>query len=93
MRRLVCTTCATKDYYTSQHPGDAAMGMKFRRVEIPHVKKPPGLCLTINGKDEPELKTLVCDGCSQPIPDGSPAVAITQWRGGEMGDWEREYSQ
>lgn len=42
---------------------------------------------------QPEMKTLMCDGCGVPIQDGEKAVAITQWLGGGMGPWENEYQQ
>jgi len=92
MRLILCLKCGAKPYHQQQHPEDAAYGFQWRRVEIPHVKKPAVHHITINGEAQPEMETLLCDGCSEPLADGSPAVAITQWRGGHMGPWEREYS-
>lgn len=89
MRRILCLECADK-WPKAQHPEDAAMGFKMRRVEIPHVKKPAFHHITINGEDQPEMETLLCDGCAAPIPDGHAAVAISQYRG-ELGPWEKEY--
>lgn len=89
MRRILCLECADK-WPKDQHPEDEAMGFKMRRVEIPHVRKPAVHHVTINGVAQPEMETLLCDGCSAPIPDGQPAVAISQWRG-ELGLWEKEY--
>jgi hypothetical protein len=69
------------------------MGRQWRRVEIAHVQKPSVHHITINGNAEPEIATLLCDGCSDPIPDGLPAVAISAWENGELGAWEQKYSQ
>lgn len=93
MRQILCRACGTKPIHHDQHPEDAAMGFRWRRVEIACVKKPDVHHITINGQDQPEMKTLLCDGCGEPIIDGSPAVAISQWRDGKMGLWESEYSQ
>lgn len=90
MRQILCLDCADR-YPKTQHPEDEALGFKMRRVEIPHVKKPPIHHITINGVDQPEMETIRCDSCSAPIPDGNAAVAISQWRGGELGPWEKEY--
>lgn len=93
MRLLICPQCATAPYHVRQHPEDKAMGFRWRRVEIPHARKPDEHYVTINGKRQPEMATLFCDACGEPILNGSPAVAISQWRDGELGDWEKEYSQ
>lgn len=91
MRLLLCRTCASAPYHQKQHPEDRAMGFQWRRVEIPHAKKPAVHHITINGKDQPEMASLLCDGCSKPINDGEPAIAISQWRGGHLGPWEKEF--
>lgn len=93
MRMLLCPTCGAKPVFQKQHPEDAAFGFKWRRVEIPRAKKPKIHHITINGEAQAEMRTLHCDSCSTPIEDGSPAVAITQWRTGKMGPWENEYSE
>lgn len=93
MRLLLCPSCAGKPFNRHQHPEDAAMGFQWRRVEIAHAKKPKVHHITINGKPQPEMQTLICDGCDTAIEDGSPMVAISQWREGKLGPWEKEYSQ
>lgn len=93
MRLIICQTCAAIPRNKVLHPDDAANGFKWRRVEIAHVKKPPCHRITINDVPQPEMKTLHCDDCGQPIQDGDPATAISQWRGGGMGPWEKEYTQ
>lgn len=91
MRLLLCPACGVKQQ--DQHPEDKAMGFRWRRVEIAHAKKPEEHHITINGVRQPEMPVLKCDHCAADIPDGSPAVAISQWRGGVMSNWEEEYSQ
>lgn len=91
MRRILCPECGA-DWPREVYAYDAALGFKQRIVEIPKVRKPPGIHITINGVDQPELPHLKCDNCGKPILDGTPAVAVTFVRG-ELGPWEAEYTQ
>jgi hypothetical protein len=77
--------------HLTQHPVDKLNGFSWRRVEIERVKKPEHHFITINGVPQPEMKTLRCDICGEPIKDGDPAVAISEWKHGEMAPWEAEY--
>lgn len=92
MRQLLCSACGAKPNALSQHPEDAAQGYRWRRTEIAHAKKPDVHHVIINGVPQKEMETLFCDGCGEPIPDGSPAVAISQWRDGWLVWWEHEYA-
>lgn len=92
MRRILCPNCAA-EFPRELDGQDQAAGFQMRRVDIAQVKKPAGLHITVNGEAEPELATIVCDGCGKSIPDGQPVTAISVWRGGGLGPWEKEYSQ
>lgn len=89
MRRIYCPTCGAK--LPALDAEDRLCGFHERRVPIVRARKPPGHHITINGVAQDELKTLLCDGCSEPIPDGQPAVAVTYWRRNEPDFWEVDY--
>lgn len=92
MRNVLCADCAA-EFPRELDPQYEAAGFQMRRVEIAQVKKPAGLHITIDGEAQPELETIRCDGCGGSIPDGQPVTAISMWRGGGLGPWEKEYSQ
>lgn len=78
------------------HPEDAELGFKIRKTRIAAVKAPPELCIKISdGVNEETIPVpeLVCDHCNAALPDGSPAVAVSMWRDGELAEWEHEYTQ
>lgn len=97
-RYILCSKCSQR---MQLHPEDERMGFKQRRVEIPGVKTPPGLArqVTTYGDDghvsveRTELTSLVCDGCNDPVPDGTPVTAVTLYRGPEPEPWEEAYGQ
>lgn len=93
MRILLCPECAAKPGYMAPHPGEIADGHHWRKVWIPKVKKPASHRVVFNGVPQPELATLLCDACCAPLLNGTPAVAISQWRGGEMAAWEQEFQE
>ncbi|HEU4343711.1 MAG TPA: hypothetical protein VFU31_19345 [Candidatus Binatia bacterium] len=68
------------------------MGFKKRLVHL-LAKKPADHAITINGEKQEQLPSILCDDCGEPIADGSPAVAVSMWRGDEPGNWEQEYGQ
>src|SRR5690349_20532025 len=39
------------------------------------------------------LPCLRCDLCGNDIPDSSPVLAITEWRGSETAKWEPQYME
>ena len=95
-RFLLCPAC--KDSL-DLHPADRRNGFQQRRVEIAEARRPPGLArqsrtitdghVEIVREDVPVLK---CDACYADIPDGTPATAVTHWRGPVTPDpWEKEY--
>lgn len=89
-REILCTECAAG--IRPMHPQDVVDGFKRREVDL-IAKKPAKHGFSVNGKFE-ELRSLICDGCSKPITDGTGAVAVTYWnthREGEPGPWEEEY--
>lgn len=87
IRRIYCLECGK--LAPPLEPEDVAMGWKLRFREIT-AYKPAEHTLGIDGQ-EFKLQGLVCDQCNVKIPDGSKAVAMTQWRGKEPEDWEAEY--
>lgn len=74
------------------HHEDAAAGWQKRTVKL-RVKKPDDHCITINGMRQPQMATLFCDDCGEPLQDGSKAVAVSMWQGGGMAAWEHEYGE
>jgi len=97
IRRIHCEECDRKT--RPQHPEDVAMGWKRRRVQL-RAKKPPvhDVKIIVNGelKHTQHLPSLVCDACNAPLPDVTPAFALTEWqenREGEPGQWEKEYTE
>ncbi len=97
-RYILCPKCSER---MQLHPEDKRMGFKQRRVEIPGVRTPPGLArqVTTFGDDghvsveRTALKSLVCDSCNQPVPDGTPVTAVTLYQGEEPEPWEEEYGR
>lgn len=74
------------------HPEDVAAGFKRRRMVLLKVAKPKEHFITINGVRQPDMASLLCDGCGSPIQDGTEAVAITMWQGEvEPPLWEADY--
>lgn len=90
IRRLYCEKCAKK-YPPYLDADEKAMGWKFR---IAHLKvKKPLQHFILFGDTRVDLDSLHCDQCNAKIPDGSPAVALTQWRTAEDPPfWEKEFS-
>ena len=98
MRSILCISCANK---FKEHPDDIAEGWKTRKVQI-KTRKPAQHSIEVYaGKSLDRLKlvktedvpTIFCDHCNIELPDGTDAVAVSMWRGGEPGNWEKEYSQ
>lgn len=96
IRRIHCIACGAGQ----EHPEDVAEGWK-RRVIQGVVHKPDVHEIHIRSGTPwaptgPEtvipLPSLMCDLCGEPIPDGTKAMAITQWKGEtEPLLWEREF--
>ena len=104
IRHIYCEECDRRISARPQHPEDVAAGWKSRRVQI-QAKKPEKHEVRIFAGDSMEtlqpvktitLVTLHCDACNCPLPDGSPAFAITDWQEsceGEPGPWEQEFTR
>jgi hypothetical protein len=98
IRRIYCESCGRK--VLPMDPADVANHWQARTIPIT-AQKPPGHHITVTEykKGESptikrtELSTLLCDLCGHPIPDGSPAIACTAWRGPEPPAWETDYMQ
>lgn len=88
-RKIYCRKCGV---LKPMHPEDVAMGLRRRRTEI-RAKKPEDHAISINGVKQPQIASLICDLCGNPIPDGQTAVAETFYRAdqGEPAMWEHEY--
>lgn len=95
-REIICQQCAQKHHL---HAEDKALGFQQRRIELT-VRKPEKHGITVYAGDSmadlkvekhEELATIVCDRCGTALPDGSPAIAVTTWRGEEPAEWESEY--
>lgn len=79
------------------HPQDAADGWHMRKMKI-KVKVPTDGSHRIQVfagdsmvSDTP-VHIIVCDHCSDEIPDGSAGVAVSVWQGqDEPENWERNY--
>lgn len=87
IRRIYCEACAGN--LSPLHPEDVADGWQMRQVNIV-AKKPEEHFIVMNGVRR-DVPVLVCDLCNAPIIDGKKAVAVTQWRGTEPPNWEKEY--
>lgn len=90
-REIICEACHSKAG-DNLHAEDKASGWHKRSVKL-IAKKPEDHAITINGKKQPQMETLRCDHCGEPIPDGTKAVAITMWRGSPIGNWEQEFGE
>lgn len=93
MSKLLCVCC--KDSYRLTD-NDVANGMVERRSLIVSLKKPEKLVVTVTtaaGRHEVDCPKLCCDCCGGDMPDGTSAMAITQWRGlsPEPEKWEQTY--
>lgn len=95
MRRLLCIPCG-HDYAIGRE--DERDGWRLRKLQgLAH--KPPVHNTTTTTIEKgrqtmkviEELPTLLCDLCGKSLPDGTPAIATTQWRSVEPPDWESEY--
>ncbi len=86
MREIVCEACFTK------HAGPEP-GMMKRIVKL-EVKKPVDHAITINGEKQPQLETIICDGCGRAMPDGTVGFAVTVNRPERtIGPWEQEFGK
>lgn len=96
VRRIHCEECDRKT--RPQHHEDVALGWKRRRLEI-RAKKPEEHSVIIVAGSQISrqiLSTLHCDMCNVALPDGTRAIALTEWntnREGEPGPWEQDYFQ
>jgi len=86
IRRILCPTCAEK---FTLHPIDKRDGFQIRQVMI-KAHTPPNHGLTVN-KEFHALHCIVCDNCGQSVAEGSPAFAVTMWKGQTPPPWEHEY--
>ena len=93
VRQILCLRCGEKSQLAKE---DIANGWKLRKVEG-NIQKPKELLMEITGTDgfyeRTDFPVVHCDHCSVELPNGSKAVAITQWRSKESapGFWESEY--
>lgn len=92
IQHLLCPLCARK---TSLHPEDVANGWLQHKVWL-QAKKPDKLQIGVYPEGKPptviDVPEMVCDGCNRLIPDGSLAVAVTNWRSSENYEqWETGY--
>lgn len=89
IRKIYCEKCSV--LLGPLHPEDVADGWQIRQVNI-KAKKPAEHFIVLNGVRE-DLPVMLCDLCNGPIPDGSKAVAVTQWRGPEPARWESAFGE
>lgn len=92
-RRINCEKKCGVTNFVPLHPDDVADGWQIRYKNLV-VKKPASHAINFitDGKVRTEeLPQMICDGCGAPMPDGTPAVAITMWRGTEPPIWETEF--
>lgn len=94
MRSILCPDCA-KTF--TMHPSDAADGWHMRKVEIKAKVPTDGSHrITVMAGNEIVSDTpvpcIVCDHCNDEIPEGSPGICVSMWRGNEEPEnWERNY--
>lgn len=95
---LACPKCGDRFHL---HAEDIKNGYQIKKV-ILEAHKPKDLHIEVaSGGSFDNMKThtiipidvMVCDLCNDAIYDGSPAVAITMWRGKEPDPWWLEYGK
>ena len=97
--QIICQQCAANQYPFAQE--DVLDGWKRRERRI-KVQKPEDFNLEIDSFDPVTgaiahtiipVPIVVCDLCNVALPDGTTAVATTQYQGEEPEEWEHRYGE